>query len=124
LSGKIDAFTPLLRLKSGAEFTWGAKQQATFDEIKNYLTLPHVLQAPISGVTFRLYIAVEQSVFGVVLTQETGGKEYIVSYESRRLLDTKTRYTFIENLCFYIMLVPSCDIICYLVLVMLHVKLT
>jgi hypothetical protein len=25
LSGKVDAFTPLLRLKSGAEFTWGAK---------------------------------------------------------------------------------------------------
>jgi hypothetical protein len=24
LSGKIDAFTPLLRLKSGTEFTWGA----------------------------------------------------------------------------------------------------
>jgi hypothetical protein len=23
LSGKVDAFTPLLRLKSGAEFTWG-----------------------------------------------------------------------------------------------------
>jgi hypothetical protein len=23
LSGKVDTFTPLLRLKSGAEFTWG-----------------------------------------------------------------------------------------------------
>ena len=26
LSGKIDAFTPILRLKNEAEFTWGAKQ--------------------------------------------------------------------------------------------------
>jgi hypothetical protein len=34
LSGKVDAFTPLLRL-SGAKFTWGAKQQEAFDEIKN-----------------------------------------------------------------------------------------
>ena len=25
LSGKIDAFTPILRLKNEAEFTWGAK---------------------------------------------------------------------------------------------------
>jgi hypothetical protein len=52
LSGKVDAFTPLLRLKSGAEFTWEAKQQEAFDEIKSYLTSPPVLQAPKSGVPF------------------------------------------------------------------------
>jgi hypothetical protein len=51
LSGKVDAFTPLLRLKSGAEFTWrGAKQQMTFGDIKSYLTSSPVLQAPKSGV--------------------------------------------------------------------------
>jgi hypothetical protein len=35
LSQKVDAFYPLLRLKSGAEFTCGAKQQEAFNEIKN-----------------------------------------------------------------------------------------
>ena len=30
LSGKIDAFTPILWLKNEAEFTWGAEQQAEF----------------------------------------------------------------------------------------------
>jgi hypothetical protein len=100
LSGKVDAFTPLLRLKSAAEFTWGgAKQQEAFDKIKSYLTSPPVLQAPKSGVPFRLYVAVEPSVIGAVLTQETDDKEYVVAYESRRLLDAKTRYTFIEKLC-------------------------
>jgi hypothetical protein len=99
LYGKVDAFTPLLQLKSGAEFTWGAKQQEAFDEIKSYLTSPPVLQAPKSGVPFRFYVAVEPSVIGAVLTQETDGKEYIVAYESRRLLDAETRYTFIEKLC-------------------------
>jgi hypothetical protein len=68
LSGKVDAFTPLLRLKSGAEFTWGAKQQEAFDEIKSYLTLPPFFRVPKSGVPFQLYVAVEQSVIGVVLT--------------------------------------------------------
>jgi hypothetical protein len=53
LSRKVDAFTPLLQLKSGAEFTWGAKQQEAFDEIKSYFTSPHVLQAAKSGVPFR-----------------------------------------------------------------------
>jgi hypothetical protein len=99
LSGKVDAFTPLLRLKSGAEFTWGAKQQEAFDEIKSYLTSPPVLQAPKSGFPFRLYVAVEPSVIGAVLTQETDDKEYVVAYESRRLIDAETRYTFIEKLC-------------------------
>jgi hypothetical protein len=66
--GKVNAFTPLLWLKSGVEFTWGGHQEA-FDEIKNYLTSSPVLQAPKSGVPFRPYIAAEESVIGVVLTQ-------------------------------------------------------
>jgi hypothetical protein len=34
-----------------------------------------------------------------VVPDKTNGKEYIVAYESRRLLDAETRYTFIEKLC-------------------------
>jgi hypothetical protein len=108
LSGKVNAFTPLLRLKNDIDFTWGAKQQEAFDEIKSYLTSPPVLQAPKSGIPFKLYVAAEKDVIGGVLTQETEGKEYIVAYESRRLLDAKTRYTFIEKFVYhYIKLVPS-----------------
>jgi ribonuclease HI len=77
----------------------GAKQQEAFDEIKSYLTSPPVLQTLKSGVPFYLYVAAEPSVIGAVLTQETDGKEYIVAYESRRLLDAEMRYTFIEKLC-------------------------
>jgi hypothetical protein len=86
-------------LKSGAKFTWGAKHQEAFDEIKSYLTSPPVPQAPKSGFPFRLYAVAEPSVVGAILTQETNGKEYVVAYESRRLLDAETRYTFIEKLC-------------------------
>jgi hypothetical protein len=106
LSGKVDAFTLLLRLKSGVEFTWGAKQQEAFNEIKSYLTSPPVLQVPKSGVPFRLYVVAEPNVIGAVLTQETDGKEYVVAYESRRLLDAETRYTFIEKL--YLSLYYAC----------------
>ena len=52
LSGKIDAFTPILRLKDETEFTWGAKQQESFEKIKNYLSLPLVLKAPKRGGSF------------------------------------------------------------------------
>ena len=38
LSGKINAFTPILRLKNEAEFTWGVEQQEAFEKIKKYLS--------------------------------------------------------------------------------------
>jgi hypothetical protein len=77
----------------------GAQQQEAFDLIRKYLSLAPVLKAPQVGVHFRLYIAAEDKVIGVVLTQVTGRKEHVVTYLSRRLVDAKTRYTFIEKLC-------------------------
>jgi hypothetical protein len=50
-------------------------------------------------VSFRLYIAVEHKVIEVVLTQEIEGKEHVVTYLSRRLVDAETRYIFIQKLC-------------------------
>jgi ribonuclease HI len=99
LAGKIDAFTPILRLKNDVEFTWGAEQHEAFDLIRKYLSSAPMLKAPQVGVPFRLYIAAEDKVIGVVLTQETEGKEHVVTYLSRRLVYAKTRYTFIEKLC-------------------------
>ena len=58
-----------------------------------------VLKAPSAGVPFRLYIATEDKVIGVVLTQKAGGKEHVVTYLSQRLVDAETRYTFVEKLC-------------------------
>jgi hypothetical protein len=45
------------------------------------------------GIPFWLYIAVEDSVIRVVLTQVTDGKEHIITYLSRRLIDAETRYS-------------------------------
>jgi len=46
LSGKIRAFSPLLKLKANQEFIWAEEQQLALDEIKSYLTNPPVLIAP------------------------------------------------------------------------------
>jgi hypothetical protein len=43
---------------------------------------------------------VQEDVIGAILTREFGAKEHIITYVSRRLLDAKTRYSFIEKLCF------------------------
>jgi hypothetical protein len=76
-----------------------AKQQEVFYLIKNYLSLAPVLKAQKSRVPFRLYIAAKDKVSGDVLTQEVEGKEHVVTYLSRRLVDVETRYTFVEKLC-------------------------
>jgi hypothetical protein len=77
-----------------------AKQQAAFDQIKHYLSTPLVLRAPKSGEPFGLYIAAQEDVIGVVLTQEFKAKVHVVTYVSRRLLDAETRYSVVEKLCF------------------------
>ena len=46
LSGRIEPFMGLLKIKSDDEFRWGAEQQQAFDEIKEYLSKPPVLVPP------------------------------------------------------------------------------
>jgi hypothetical protein len=46
LSGRIEPFIDLVKIKSGEEFHWGAEQQWAFEEIKEYLARPPVLVPP------------------------------------------------------------------------------
>jgi ribonuclease HI len=90
-------------LKNEAEFTLGANQQCAFDDIKRYLSSPPVMKAPMVGILFRLYIAADDAVIGAVLTQVMEGKEHIIIYLSRHLIDTETGYSFIEKLCLFLL---------------------
>jgi len=99
LSGKIHAFSPLLKLKAGQEFVWGKEQQLALDEIKNYLANPPVLVPPQHGEPFRLYLSTDDAVIGSALIQEFEGKECVIYYLSRRLVDAETRYSAIKKLC-------------------------
>jgi len=99
LSGKIKAFSPLLKLKADQEFVWGMEQQLAFDEIKNYLINPPVLVPPQHGKPFRLYLLTDDTVIGSALIQEFEGKECVTYYLSRRLVDAEMRYSTIEKLC-------------------------
>jgi hypothetical protein len=64
-----------------------------------------------------MYIAAQEWVIGAVLLQEEDGKEFLVAYVSRRLLDAETQYVFVEKFAhIYIMRAPSLDIISFLVL--------
>jgi len=99
LSGKICAFSPLLKLRAYQEFVWGKEQQLALDEIKNYLVNRPVLIPPQQGKPFRLYLSTDGMVIGSALIQEFEGKERVIYYLSRRLIDAETRYLAIEKLC-------------------------
>jgi len=122
LFGKIHAFSPLLKLKADQEFVWGKEQQLALDEIKNYLVNPPVLIPPQQGKPFRLYLSTDGMVIGSALIQEFEGKERVIYYLSRRLIDTETRYSAIEKLCLclyfsciklrHYLLSTECTVIC------------
>jgi hypothetical protein len=67
--------------------------------IKQYISLLLVMKAPMTGTPFWLYITAEDAVIGALLTQVTEGKEHIITYLSRHLIDAEIRYSFIEKLC-------------------------
>jgi len=99
LSGKIHVFSPLLKLKADQGFVWGREQQSALYEIKNYLTNPPVLIPPQQGKPFKLYLSTDGMIIGSALIQEFEGKERVIYYLSRRLVDAETRYSAIEKLC-------------------------
>jgi hypothetical protein len=57
------------------------------------------MKTPMAEISFRLYIVAEDSIIGVVLTQVTDGKEYIITYLRQHIIDIETRYSFIEKFC-------------------------
>jgi hypothetical protein len=46
-----------------------------------------------------MYITTQERVIGADLLQEEDGKEFLVAYVSRCLLDAETWYVFMEKLC-------------------------
>ncbi|XP_024196443.1 uncharacterized protein LOC112199695 [Rosa chinensis] len=100
MDGKIQPFSPLLRLQGQNEFVWEPKHQEAFDSIKAYLASPPVLIPPRAGIPLKLYISAAEASIGSLLAQDDeGGIEHAIFYLSRTLTDCETRYTPMEKLC-------------------------
>jgi hypothetical protein len=75
------------------------EQQKALDRIKQYLTNPLVLVPPQKHKPYKLYLSADERAIGSTLIQEFEGKERVIYYVSRRLLDAETRYPPVERLC-------------------------
>jgi hypothetical protein len=99
LSGRIEPFMDLVKINADEEFRWGAEQQRAFEEIKEYLARPPMLVPPQQDRLFYIYLSASDTSIASVVVQVYDGKEKVVFYLSRRMLDTETRYHEIEKLC-------------------------
>jgi ribonuclease HI len=99
LSGRIKSFMDLMKIKADEEFRWGVEQQRTFKEIKEYLTRPPVLVPLQQDRPFYIYLSVGDTSIASVVVQVYDGKEKVVFYLSKKMLDMETRYHEIEKLC-------------------------
>jgi hypothetical protein len=99
LSGRIEPFMDLVKIKADEEFHWGVEQQRAF---KEYLVRPPVLVPSQQDRSFYIYLTVGDTSIASVVVHLYDGKENVVFYLSRRMLDTETRYHEIEKLCLYL----------------------
>jgi hypothetical protein len=74
LAGKVESFTPLIRLKHESDFRWWDEHREAFTAIKKYSLTPPVLKASKAIVPFRLYIAAHERVIGIVLYKNMAGR--------------------------------------------------
>jgi hypothetical protein len=93
-------FSPLLRLKKDQEFVWGDIQQKAVDQIKEYMKAPPVLVPPRLDKPFKLFVVAGSLMIGSALVQEFEGKERVIAYHSRKMLDPETRYSATEKLAY------------------------
>jgi len=100
LSGRIEAFLPLLRLKKEDVFKWEPQNQKAFEQIKAYLMNPPVLLHPLRNKLIKLYIAASNNTIGSMLAQEDENcVKRVIYYRSRVLNFAETRYHPSEKLC-------------------------
>ena len=58
-----------------------------------------MLVPPQKHKPFKLYLSADERAIGSALIQEFEGKECVIYFVSRRLLDAETRYSPVERLC-------------------------
>jgi hypothetical protein len=99
-------------LKKADNFVWDNEAQKVFEALKESLTTPPVMTAPIPKETLLLYISATTNVVSTVLVakREEEGEAYPVQrpvyYVSEVLADAKTRYTQPQKLL-YALLITS-----------------
>ena len=79
---------------------WDDQCTQAFERIKEHLLSPPVLVPPMLGRPLLLYLSVSVVALGCMLAQiDDSGRERVIYYLSKRMLEYETRYIMIERFC-------------------------
>ncbi|KAL5574212.1 hypothetical protein UlMin_023809 [Ulmus minor] len=85
-------------LRKSKDFEWTPACEQALQDLKRYLTSPPLLSKPKDGEQLYIYLAVSEGAVSAVLIRDEDGKQFLVYYVSKSLLDAETRYTQLEKL--------------------------
>ena len=85
-------------LKKGADFVWTNDWEQFFQELKIYLGRVPLLSKLVQGEVLSLYLVVSEVALSAVLVRQEEGKELLVFYVSKALIDPETRYPNTEKI--------------------------
>ena len=87
-------------MKKGVSFVQAEACQKAFEDVKEYLTKPPVLAAPVSGKSFLLYMQPMNHSLGALLAQKNDESfEHAIYYLSRTLIVAESRYNSVKKEC-------------------------
>ena len=79
-------------------FSWSAKYEQSFKELKEYLRRPPLLSKPRDSESLILYLVVSKEAVSSALLREEDGAQWPIYYTSKSLFDAETRYLEMEKL--------------------------
>ncbi|KAK9011583.1 hypothetical protein V6N11_044430 [Hibiscus sabdariffa] len=99
LTEKCDPVYKLLRRNNPGE--WNDECQAALEKIKKQLTNAPILVSPVPDRPLILYLTVFENSMGCVLGQhdDSGKKERVIYYLSKKFTEYEAKYTAVEMLC-------------------------
>ena len=87
-------------------FAWTDECEATFQELKRYLSNPPLMSPSKEGESLQLYLAVSAMAVSAARIREEGKKQLPVYYVSQAFQGDELRYPRIEKIAF-VLIVPS-----------------
>ena len=84
-------------IKKGRKMEWTSKCEEAFGQLKEYLARAPLLLTLREGDQLYLYLAVSKWATNSVLVREEEGKQHLVYYTSKALVDAETRYPLMEK---------------------------
>ena len=80
-------------IKKERKMEWTSECEKAFGQLKEYLAHAPLLSTPREGDQLYLYLAVSKWATSLVLVREVEGKQHLVYYTSKALVDAETRPT-------------------------------